>query len=139
MSASEALPEPVGKAQRTLQRGLQGLHLGSTLDQKSMHIFNKFSVLSSARYRGSTPSLRPEPSPAAWVFGYFRPGNAKSRFVLAHVHNVEFDTPYTFFFFGFLYHCHGAFRDAAGEANAIPPTPFQAHCVSCMVASDFFQ
>ena len=38
---------------------------------------------------------------------------------------VDFDTPYSFFFFGFLSHCYGAVGDAAGylEAYAIPPTP----------------
>ena len=38
--------------------------------------------------------------------------------------NVDFDTPYTFFFFGFLYHCYGARRRGRIlEAYAIPPTP----------------
>ena len=40
--------------------------------------------------------------------------------------SVGIDTPCTFFFFDFLYHCYGAVsrRGRILEAYAIPPTPF---------------
>ena len=38
--------------------------------------------------------------------------------VFLHIsQNVDLDTPYTFFFFGFLYHCYGAVGDAAGSTT----------------------
>ena len=101
MSACEALPKAVWKAQRRLQRGVLGLPVASKLDQKSIHIFTKFSMRSLGRCGVSTPLTRPGPTPAAWVLGTFRPGSVKTHCVFTHFKKHRFCHPVYFLFLWF--------------------------------------
>ena len=56
---------------------------------------------------------RPSPPLGTGYFGTFGAKVKKNDVFLDFSENVDLDTPYSFFFFGFLSHCYGRL-DAAG-------------------------
>ena len=70
---------------------------------------------SSGGLGGATPRRRPDPPPplsAGFWSTFGLEGQNGVRF-LHGSENIDFDIPYSFFFFGFLSHCYGR-GDAAG-------------------------
>ena len=101
MSAFERLPKPLWKALRVPKEDSWGCFCCQNPVKKLIHNFGHFSSLSWRSLEGATPSLRPDPPPAASVLATFRPGSVKIQCVFWYFAKRRFWHPVYFLFLWF--------------------------------------